>query len=254
MIIQCQNCGAPLQVDGTRTFVDCRYCGLSNKVKKSVTLFTHEPADWQPPVTWTPEMQRSVSRGAAVAGGAAAGGVGLAGCISALVLVLGLGIGALVFHRVNRAVEGATGGAGIFPSALSWNGSAPFSCGANSDVRIEGVTANLPGQTAITASLNCSVTLVDSHITAARGIDASGNGVTRLENSTLDTTGPGIVVSMNKNLVLVNSRVTAGGVGVEASMNSEITIDGGSVQGSPVAVRPGRHGMSNNGGQLIDQP
>ena len=47
MIIQCQNCGAPLQVDGTRTFVDCRYCGLSNKVKKSVTLFTHEPADWQ---------------------------------------------------------------------------------------------------------------------------------------------------------------------------------------------------------------
>ena len=87
----------------------------------------------------------------------------------------------------------------------------------------------------------------------ARGVDATGNGIIRLENTTIDATETGIAVTMNKDVELIDSRVTAGGIGIEARMNSEITVQGGRVEGSP-AVSPGRHGIDNRGAELVDRP
>lgn len=253
MLIECQKCGAPLDADGSKRFVECRYCGLSNKVASSRTLMMQTPADWRPPVQWTPQVQGHVA-GAAMAGGASAAGIGLTGCISAFVVSVVLGALGVAFFAFGSpfAGSGAEMPLGLGPS---WDGSAPFSCSMNEDVRIEGVIANLPGQTAITAGLNCDVTLVNAVITAGRGIDASGNGIIRLENSTIRSTGVGIAASQNKRVVLVNSQVVAGSVGVEARQNADVTIEGGRVEGSPRAVVTGRNGeLVNRGATLVDRP
>lgn len=252
MLVECQNCGAPLQTDGSKAFVDCRYCGRSNKVASSKTLMAQVPAGWQPPAQWTPEMQRRVAHGVA-ASTAGAAGAGVTGCVVVSVVVAILGVVAAVV--VTSLVGVGTSDAIPLELAPSWDGSAPFSCGGNDEVRIEGVHASLPGQTAIRATLNCDVTIVGSEITAARGIEASGNGTVRLENTTVRASETGIVASMNKRVVLVNSQIIAGAVGVDASGNANVTIEGGHVEGSPVAVRTGQNGeVINHGGDLVDRP
>lgn len=248
MLVECQNCGAPLKADGSKAFVDCQYCGRTNKVASSKTLMAHVPVDWQPPAQWTPDMRQKVVAGAVVS--TAATGAGLTGCIAISVVVAILAV-------VGVVVVSTVGKPGGLPSVLgpSWDGSAPFSCSGNEDVRIEGVHASLPNQTAIRASVNCDLTIVDSDITAARGIDASGNGTIRLENTTLRTSETGIEASMNKRVVLVNSQVIAGGVGVDARQNADVTVEGGRVEGSPVAIRTDRNGeLVNHGGELVDRP
>jgi hypothetical protein len=249
MLVECQNCGAPLKADGSKAFVDCQYCGRTNKVASSKTLMAHVPVDWKPPAQWTPEMRNQVVTGA-LASNAATGG-GLTGCISVAVVVAILGVVAVV------VVSTVGTGSGGIPAVLgpSWDGTAPFECSGNEEVRIEGVHATLPGQTAVRARLNCDVTIIDSDITAMRGIDASGNGTTRLENTTLRTSSTGIELSMNKRLILVNSQIIAGGVGIDARQNADVTLEGGRVEGSPVAVQIDRNGeLVNHGAALVDRP
>ncbi|HJL14295.1 MAG TPA: hypothetical protein RMH99_01495 [Sandaracinaceae bacterium LLY-WYZ-13_1] len=54
MIVECRNCGAPLEVERGHAFAQCSYCGRTNKVKSARTLMAERPASWQPPPTWTP--------------------------------------------------------------------------------------------------------------------------------------------------------------------------------------------------------
>ncbi len=54
MLIQCGNCGAPLDVDEGRTVVRCSYCRGSNDVRSTKTISQQTPHDWRAPRSWTP--------------------------------------------------------------------------------------------------------------------------------------------------------------------------------------------------------
>lgn len=54
MIVECKNCGAPLDVEGGTAFVRCAYCGKNNRVRSMRTVHEHNPSGWVPPPTWTP--------------------------------------------------------------------------------------------------------------------------------------------------------------------------------------------------------
>lgn len=54
MIVECKNCGAPLDVDGQSRFVRCSYCQKTNRVRTMRTLHFERPQGWVPPPTWTP--------------------------------------------------------------------------------------------------------------------------------------------------------------------------------------------------------
>lgn len=249
MLIECQNCGAPLKADGSQMFVECQYCGRSNKVASSKTIAMQAPTNWQPPAQW--DASQHVKTAAVGAATTAAVGAGVSTVISLVVgVVVLLAVGGAVAATVLSSGSGSGGFLGP-----SWDGDGPFRCGGNDEVVIEGVTTELPDDTAITAALNCDVTIRDSHITAREGIDASGNGVVRLENTTILATGVGIRAGLNKRIELVDSVVVADGVGVEASMNAEIMLQGGRIQGSPVAVTTNMNAeLDNRGGELIDAP
>lgn len=54
MLIECRNCGAPLDIKARQRFARCRYCDRQNRVQQTRTIAQHTPGGWQPPRVWTP--------------------------------------------------------------------------------------------------------------------------------------------------------------------------------------------------------
>lgn len=105
------------------------------------------------------------------------------GC--SIVLVVFLGLGGLGLYIWKSASTDAPSPA--VAAASKWDGKSPFSCGGNDVVKIEGVSAKLAA-TAITASGNCKLTLVNVSLTAPTGIDASGNAVVTVQGGSITAT------------------------------------------------------------------
>lgn len=57
MLVECKNCGAPLELRNTDRFVRCSYCDKVNRVRTMRTMAPETPAGWQPPPTWQPPPQ-----------------------------------------------------------------------------------------------------------------------------------------------------------------------------------------------------
>jgi hypothetical protein len=57
VLVECKNCGAPLDVNGVERFVRCSYCDKVNRVRTMHTMAAVTPAEWQPPPTWQPPPQ-----------------------------------------------------------------------------------------------------------------------------------------------------------------------------------------------------
>lgn len=254
MIIQCQNCGAPLDVRDSVPFVDCTYCGRSNKVASTRTLNAITPPNWQPPAQWT-EADRERAATVAMAGvGVAAATTGLTGCIVvgiavAIVGTLGAAVAGFLLWGASREAPSASS---VAPVA-AWNGATPFRCSGGDEVVLTGVTANLPNDVAITVSGNCELTLVDSSITARVGLEGDSNGVIRLRNSVLRGSEAGARLSMNQDLELEGGEISSAGVGIEASGNSEVTLLRGRVEGHP-AVRTSLNAeLANRGAEIVER-
>src|SRR5690242_5367083 len=54
MLVECHNCGAPLDVTQNASVVKCNYCGTSAKTTKQKTVALETPKDWKPPTEWKP--------------------------------------------------------------------------------------------------------------------------------------------------------------------------------------------------------
>lgn len=57
MLVECRQCGAPLDVQANTSLVKCSYCGASSRVRSMRTIALEAPAGWTPPQTWTPPNQ-----------------------------------------------------------------------------------------------------------------------------------------------------------------------------------------------------
>jgi len=54
MLIDCKNCGAPLDVPERGWFTTCGYCRTTQRVAKPPQGIYNTPPDWRAPQTWTP--------------------------------------------------------------------------------------------------------------------------------------------------------------------------------------------------------
>ncbi len=246
MIVECQNCCAPLDVNASSTFVKCSYCGLTNKVRSLKTLSAMTPADWRPPVEWRPPPGhgQQVLHYTAAAGAATAGMSGCAIAIVAFALIAVLGGAAAAFVLLARTST---------PLAPSWDGAAPLRCGGNERVHVEHVIASLPRETAITVTGNCELELVGCSITAWEGVAVNGNGRVVLRDSTIVTEGNGVTARMNANVELHETRISAAGYGIESHGNVNILAAGGRIAGTPQAVSTTRNvDLDVRGAELAD--
>jgi hypothetical protein len=93
------------------------------------------------------------------------------------VFVIALVVGALRFWWTG-SLDGLHGG-------WSWDGKEPLECTGNDDLEVKGVNATLSG-TAIIASGNCHVKIVDSNIKADTIVEAAGNAQVTFQNGSVD--------------------------------------------------------------------
>ena len=54
MLVECNNCGAPLDVKPNEQRSKCRYCGATTLVQNTRTIAPTTPPQWQPPRQWVP--------------------------------------------------------------------------------------------------------------------------------------------------------------------------------------------------------
>ncbi len=107
------------------------------------------------------------------------------GCAILLVVGLGVvGLGLYIWHSVATDTSGAS--AARSAAASKWDGKSPFTCGGSEVVSISGVTAKLPGATAITVQGSCKLTLVNVDITGDTAIDAGGNAVVTITGGSIN--------------------------------------------------------------------
>lgn len=60
MLIECNNCGAPLDVKGKERIVKCAYCGVQTQLAAARTVAAATPEGWKPPEQWhSPTGSRS---------------------------------------------------------------------------------------------------------------------------------------------------------------------------------------------------
>jgi hypothetical protein len=57
VLIECSNCGAPLDVKANDSLARCCYCGKTQRVRTARTTRQHTPADWHAPPQWIPPPQ-----------------------------------------------------------------------------------------------------------------------------------------------------------------------------------------------------
>jgi DNA-directed RNA polymerase subunit RPC12/RpoP len=235
MIAQCDNCGAPLHVDDAgQEVVRCRYCGVSSRVRSMKTLSAVTPPGWAPPSQWTEADRAKLTKGVVVVTAASVGmSAVIAMATGAAVLVAMIGAGVAVYIATQG---GSAGDTSAGPRGAAWDGSAPFECGGREVVRIEGVTASLPGQTAITVRDRCRVEVVGSRIVAAQAVRAEGHSEVVVRGSVLETTGAAVWVRGHRRVTLEDTQVVARGAAVDAGDYARVTITGGRVEGSPQAV------------------
>jgi DNA-directed RNA polymerase subunit RPC12/RpoP len=64
MLVECSNCGAPLDVKEGQAYTTCAYCRHKSLTRHLQTVATATPAGWQPPPEWRPPQYVSANSGA----------------------------------------------------------------------------------------------------------------------------------------------------------------------------------------------
>jgi len=138
------------------------------------------------------------------------------GCVIIGLVFLGLaGLGGYIYWTARSSMSGpATSSAGA--GTADWDGKSTFSCAANDNKIIKGVTAKLSSGEAIKASGNCRLEVIDCNIEAPKGIDATGNA----------------------HVTVKGGSVTSSDLAGYAMGNASITFEGTKVSGKTKTLGP----------------
>jgi hypothetical protein len=255
MLLECESCGAPLDVAERASIVRCHYCGRSASVAKFRTVSPETPAGFVPPEQWIPPSNSGIpSTPLAYRPRPARRGLG-AGLFMSLSL---LALGGFVAWRVTSAVEAATPQANqvkdLVGQALSVVGTAvdlaakvrtngslsgdvvPVLCRGNDNATISGKTLSIAAGVPVVASGNCTLHLVQCTVDGATGIAASGNATIVIDGGSVAGKGPAVVLSDNATLDVSGNARLSGEVTINASGNAHAMVRNSSVSGNHVAV------------------
>src|SRR5688572_10641749 len=130
MLLDCTNCGAPLDVKQGAWVVTCCYCKRTQTVRQKTKQAIPTPPNWHAPPQWAPPMGGMVQPLSFDPSAAARKTARVIGCVVFVPILLAIvGAGVPVFL--------AAGGARLF--AADWNGKDTFECTVNGKETIEGV-------------------------------------------------------------------------------------------------------------------
>ncbi len=225
MLIECSNCGAPLDAKPGAQKVKCTYCRQTSQLAQTRVVTSSTPQNWQPPQQWTPPPQFRMPSVPMRYNPARA-----ARSTTAFVLII-----TAVTTLLPLALAFGPQLKGMF---WSWDGKEALECGGNDRVTIEGEKVKAKASPAIVVSGNCQLKIINSTISAKRLLEVRGNGNVTIERSKLTATGPqGMLVESNGTVQLEKSslRVKPSGsrakvVGIAADGNRNVELIGSTLE------------------------
>jgi hypothetical protein len=283
MLLECQNCGAPLDVASEASTVRCHYCGQSAKVGGYRTVALETPAGFAPPTEWKPPAESSlrdqvlIYRPVANAARSVVRGLAFSG-------VAIIALGGFIAWRVTSAVGQATGGSlatlgqanGIenaVNGALAMAGKAagaateaalaaaqkgsggdtlPLLCGGNQTLTLERKNLTLVPGIPIVASGNCTLRLVGCTVSGTTAVTVKDNASVIVEGGSLTGKGPAVILVENGKLDASGGALLTGETTVSASGNASAVLRGVSVVGRRVAIATTGNATVNAEGAAVE--
>jgi hypothetical protein len=257
MLLECESCGAPLDVAENTTVVRCHYCGRSETVERFRKVAPQTPAGFVPPAQWTPPETASVpSRPLRYRPRRGRGGSVIFTSL-AMACIIGF-----VGWRATNAIESVTATAdtadlkAMLSKALTVASAAvdvakaqeglgapptgetmPVICKGSDDVTLTGKRLSMPSGVPVVATGNCVLRLVDCVVEGATGITASNNANVSIQGGSVTGKGPAIVLMGNSSLDVSGGARLSGEMTITAATNARARVRGSSVIGGHVAVQ-----------------
>jgi hypothetical protein len=134
--------------------------------------------------------------------------------VGAIILFIMAIVGLVVFFYARSQMKSIDSSAGMpaagtgAPQVVSWDGKAPYSCGASQVVTIKGTTATLSSGPAISALGACQLTLDDVNITAPDGIQAMGTAKVTVKGGSIKSTGTAISAMGSAEVDVQGAKIT----------------------------------------------
>jgi hypothetical protein len=134
----------------------------------------------------------------------------IGGIILAIMAIVGL----VVFFYARSQMKSIDSSAGMpaagtgAPQVVSWDGKAPYSCGASQVITIKGTTATLSSGPAISALGACQLTLDGVNITAPDGIQAMGTAKVTVKGGSIKSTGTAISAMGSAEVDVQGAKIT----------------------------------------------
>jgi LSD1 subclass zinc finger protein len=267
MLLECHNCGAPLDVEQGAAKARCHYCGTRATVARLKTMSMETPKGWAPPSEWKPPPESSMAEETllyrpARAAASVARWIGFSTLFT-------LGLGGFIAWRVTSAVENATGASslsmltqpgqlekvvGQAVSAVNQAAGAatkaareaeenaglgdvvPVVCAGNRHATITGKTLSLASGSPVIASGNCKLRLVACTVSGATGIVVRNNAEVVVEGGSVAGTGPAAVISDNGSIEVTSNARLSGEATLTVSGNGTVTVRDSAVSGRHVAI------------------
>ncbi|MBI4957250.1 MAG: hypothetical protein HY908_34885 [Myxococcales bacterium] len=263
MILQCKNCGAPLDVQPKALYTKCNYCGTTSKRRELTTQFGQTPPGWTPPPVWTPPptfhvhtplAYHQVSRAYRAGGGAVA-------MVVLMPLLMAGGIAFFVWRQVDQAMSGFGSSNRESPTAkdLAWDGKSTLSCSSLQSYDVSGVDVATSLDVAIDASGSCEVHIKNSTLRADTLATASGAAKIYITDSTLIVGTSGVVAGNSSRIELsgVTLRLGAGRASLDGVTAIETKFGSGEVAVLTSTIEVGTAGqpgeaylVKSNGGAV----
>lgn len=260
MLIECQNCGAPLDVAGSATRVRCAYCKKTSDVGQYKLVSSETPADFKQPQTWTPSTGSALPsvpldfRPAKMVGRFLAK-------LYALTILGVLVFGAFIFWRISSAISdvakdpisaldpGSKVGSAVTnamnaiasasqaaaQAAGAAGGNMPIVCQGSETMTVSGRVISVAGGTPVITNGNCTLTLVACTLSGLTAVSAEGNSHVLIEGGTLTATGPALVFGGNASADISSATIT-GEPAVRAVDNAQIRVRGSTLASRHAAV------------------
>jgi hypothetical protein len=239
MLLECKNCGAPLDVRPSALSARCRYCKATSQTGQLKTVNPETPPGWRAPRVWIPPAHmpapsvplefRQVSPAL------------LAPLLGSLFT-----LGMLV--KVSVSVAQSLGSPPSAPPpaqgrANVWDGRTTFMCSGNEQVTLSNHTVRFTDTPAIVATGNCRLTLEHCNVTGNAPLLTTGNATVRIVGGRLAGLAagrPAAFASDNSDIVLASGAVLeAPTIAVRTSGNAKVDARGGSVIGTVSESRAG---------------
>ena len=226
MLLECRNCGAPLDIKPGQDTTKCVYCKATSRADVMKTVLPTTPPGWRPPPIWLPPPHVPAESVPLKYQGLQRQMIFI---YVAVVALSALGI-------CGGVAASLVGGAGL-KSNPGWNTDTALFCSGSQDVTFSDLRRVLPNGGSILATDHCTLTLIRCDLQFTLGIVATGNAHVHLVGGRLRTEQVAIVAQDNAVITLENGAIVEASRAIIASGQSQIDALGGSIVGSVVTIQ-----------------